>query len=462
MKNDKFYHGLDDILAISCPGTLLKGFPVIFSDLSTGRYWQIESQLDDQTFQGSTGLILYRSTLWVATKRSTGKACLIGLDMSTGSINMIDGEFSDVHSILAKDGDLLVVSTADNAIYSLSIEGHPKITKRVLKLDESTQDELHLNGICEWKGEIFVGMFGKRPPGKPWVDAKGGRVFRLKDFQNIAEFMHPHSIGEYNGRLLVIESLTNTVFDVEENSPLLKLDEQLGYLRGATAWSDKLAFGISERRGGSERADGFSIAIAADRRDRLEHIVTVPGPRGVHEIYDLVHLDEWPHGKRRPVNQETNWEGPILGSEFEWSKMNNLSFDADEWNENVLLYDIPLNVNYLKAKMVVMSRMPLVHLKLVLSNDINPSSCNSSIEKWYDIFEGLTVLDLDIGQFSTLRGSFERSSMRMFMVAGFAAGYSGDVEYQFTSASGKALASLTGDNSNRVSPINESPFQRFE
>lgn len=431
------------VIAITCPGVLFKGLPVVFSDLARGRFWRVETELEGLFFEGSTGMALHGSSLWIATTQASGQGCLICFDVANGSVRTINGKFSDPHSILIKEGHVLVVSTADNAIYSYPIDGQQTGDNAIYKLDESSEDVLHINGICEWEEDTLVGMFGRRPKGKRWSDAKDGGIIRLSDLQPISRLMHPHSVGQHHNRLLAAESLTNSVVDVLREDVLMTTDTSLGYLRGIASWSDFLAFGLSERRENREGLEAFTLGIAKYSGDRLEHVVSLVGPRGYLEIYDLVYLDRLPHGNMLPVDAPSSSDVPFLGPDFTWERMAKISFESDVWTEKVRIHDIPLNVSGVPLKLAVMSRAPLAHLKLVLSNDTDAESCQDSIEQWFDFYEGFSVREIDFRNFSKLRGNFDSSAVRMSLVAGFMTGTSADVQYQFITKSGKCVGSLT-------------------
>lgn len=162
---------------------------------------------------GATGLALGADFLFVATTRTTGDntgtvaSGPSGLfvfdrrDLSLVAEHATQSVF-DAHSMILDGGDLLVVSTATNAVVRLCLEGAQLVGEREEwrpAAAESDRDSHHLNAIAYWGDRVVVSAFGARA-GAQWSSARDGYVLDIRTGERIAGGIgQPHSVADLGG-----------------------------------------------------------------------------------------------------------------------------------------------------------------------------------------------------------------------------------------------------------------------
>ncbi len=208
-------------------------------------------------------------------------------------------EAVDVHSILATEKYLYVVSTGTDQVLRYEI-GDNRLGPPccIWEASQTHSDTHHINAILEMDGEIYISAFGPKA-GQLWVSATQGYVHNITRDQHILEGIHhPHSLSVRDHRLYFCESHQGTFCSQE--GPIFKLD---GYSRGIIWLSDQLvavATSIGRKVSKStgifanpadpgEKAGTCSLNVkAADTGNTLTTAdLSWFGP----EVYDLLALD---------------------------------------------------------------------------------------------------------------------------------------------------------------------------
>jgi hypothetical protein len=116
-------------------------------------------------------------------------------------------EVKEGHSILAKDGQLYVVSTGTDEVirYDLAAEG-VKNSQVVWSASSSGSDTHHVNSIADWQGNLVVSAFGPKF-GTLWTSALEGYIHDIsRDVRIKSGIYHPHSLSVRHDDLYYLES----------------------------------------------------------------------------------------------------------------------------------------------------------------------------------------------------------------------------------------------------------------
>jgi len=164
-------------------------------------------------------------------------------------------EARNLHSILyrADERALYVTSAHDDSLhrYRLGDGGRTVIDHEVVFCADPRrrgQDRYHLNSLVEWRGDLYVSMFGPSD-GPTHRHRRNGQVVRVADGAVILEGLyHPHSLHANGEELLVIESQAHTVRRVL-GGPDARWHVPGGYPRGiVTAPDYRIWVGTSSLR----------------------------------------------------------------------------------------------------------------------------------------------------------------------------------------------------------------------
>jgi hypothetical protein len=116
-------------------------------------------------------------------------------------------EVKEGHSILAKEGQLYVVSTGTDEVirYDLAAEG-AKNSQVVWSASPSGSDTHHVNSIADWQGNLVVSAFGPKF-GTLWASALEGYIHDIsRDVRIKSGIYHPHSLSVRSDQLYYLES----------------------------------------------------------------------------------------------------------------------------------------------------------------------------------------------------------------------------------------------------------------
>jgi hypothetical protein len=224
----------------------------------------------------------------------------------------------DAHSVLALDGELLVVSTGTDEITRVRLDGPNVVSEEVLwRMDVHgpRADVHHLNAICSRRGEVLVSGFGKKT-GHLWSTATAGFIVSVTTGERLAMGIgHPHSLIDVEETLAYCESSTATVRLLGKN----RAQQLPGYARGLCRVGDRLLVGTSRGRqtskstGLTTRADpGMPVgccAVVTLRLPSLDIERVVDLDELAFELYDLQPVSDvaqW------PVTEEAEWRKNLV------------------------------------------------------------------------------------------------------------------------------------------------------
>lgn len=196
----------------------------------------------------------------------------------------------NLHSILVRpDERAIYVTSAHNDTlfrYALDDAGtHVVAVDEVYCADPERrgQDRYHLNSVTEWRGELYVTMFGPSD-GPTHRHRRNGRVVRVPDGEVVAEGLyHPHTAFAHGDALFVVESQSRTVRRIA-GGPAASWTITGGYPRGVVATSDsRLWVGVSALRRESSSLGTANVLTGAtpiDFQCRLVELDLTNGETG--------------------------------------------------------------------------------------------------------------------------------------------------------------------------------------
>ncbi len=185
----------------------------------------------------ATGLTIADNIVMIAF-HSGGKFYIAALDNNDLSPVFYQElpEALDIHSILAWNNCLYVVSTGTDEVLAYDIDQKMLVNPRVIwRASSEKRDSHHINSIVENKGELFISAFGPKS-GELWASAPNGYIQNItRDIRVKDGIFHPHSLSARNEQIYYCESHNGTFCSMENK--ILKLP---GYSRGITWLSDEI------------------------------------------------------------------------------------------------------------------------------------------------------------------------------------------------------------------------------
>jgi hypothetical protein len=183
----------------------------------------------------ATGLTISDEIILVAF-HSEGQFYIAGLDQNNLAPVFYQylPEVRDIHSILASDNCLYVVSTGTDEVLAYDILKNRLENPRIIwYASMEKKDTHHVNSIVENQGELFISAFGPKAENL-WASAPNGYVHNITNDRRVKDgIYHPHSLSARNGQLYYCESHMGTFCSLDK--PILKLP---GYSRGVGWLSD--------------------------------------------------------------------------------------------------------------------------------------------------------------------------------------------------------------------------------
>ncbi|NQV44727.1 MAG: DUF4915 domain-containing protein [Rhodospirillales bacterium] len=210
----------------------------------------------------------------------------------------------DPHSLCIHNGDLLIASTSNNAIFHLARKNGTITSEELYWRHPGTSDhenDVHLNCLASHGGELFVTAFGARD-----IDGKFGVSDELLNTNTntrcISGLSQPHTILFHHDRVYCASSATGEVVIATpgagqwvENRILLR-----GYTRGLAPWGNMILVGISAHRMRS-RSRGNTVdptdrhypqsEIALLDKNGKEKAVAIPTTAFGNEVYEIINID---------------------------------------------------------------------------------------------------------------------------------------------------------------------------
>jgi Domain of unknown function (DUF4915) len=269
--------------------------------------------------KGITGLALSERRLYAVAQfpdprpdgKPVGRSELLVFDRA--GLRLLNREpFSvatDVHSIVWRDGALLLVSSGTDELVRLTLAGDLIATETVfwrLEPNGLRQDTLHLNALFSAPARLLVTGFGKQTVGAGG-STRDGFIRDIASGAILASGLdQPHSPIEMGGQVVVCESRRCTV-----RTALASCIEGLpGYARGMCHFDGQLFVATSVGRAGSPAPDaavdnpagaGAPAGLCTINQFSADWrlLRTIDMTAYASEIYDLL-----------PVGVTTDW--PVL------------------------------------------------------------------------------------------------------------------------------------------------------
>jgi hypothetical protein len=188
----------------------------------------------------------------------------------------------DGHDVAWHDGALLVVSSAQNAIWELTPSGELVARWRPTTI----HDSWHPNCVASHAGRLWVTCFGRFTETRGWHGDQARGTGLLIDVETGDEYhglSHPHSPRHIDGAWWVCSSLDLGVVRLDDATrrPAESIPCE-GYPRGMDADGDLLFIGVSRARSTHVHANAC-VAVHSRRTGRQVDVVEVPAL----EIYDV-------------------------------------------------------------------------------------------------------------------------------------------------------------------------------
>lgn len=186
-----------------------------------------------------TGLTL-TGNIMLAAFSSEGRFYVAGLnrkDLAPLFYKELPGA-KDVHSILAVNDHLYVVSTGTDEVLCYDIKEQSIENPRIIwRASDTKSDTHHINSIAEKNGEILVSAFGPKA-GQLWSTALNGYILNITTGSLVMDkIYHPHSLSIKNGRIYYSDSHRNTFCVIDQPDAIFDLP---GYTRGVSWLTDNL------------------------------------------------------------------------------------------------------------------------------------------------------------------------------------------------------------------------------
>jgi Domain of unknown function (DUF4915) len=254
-------------LLISFCNTRPKGLPLARFDFSTQNLAWLETALPENEVEGATGLCRHGEGFYVLLqhKHKPGRDAALGFldrNLEIRGTTALD-TVRDAHSMIEHEGALLVASTGTNQIVRVRWDGVHAATEEVFwsAVGEST-DSVHLNSILEFRGELFISLFGAKNEGS-WEVARNGQVRSLTTGRVLCEGLaHPHSLFVLDDQVCCLGSLDGRVFRANGGTGQNLWNVQ-GYARGVARDGRHLYVASSVFRKRSRKKKAWHVIPAA-------------------------------------------------------------------------------------------------------------------------------------------------------------------------------------------------------
>jgi len=178
----------------------------------------------------------------------------------------LDG-IGDAHDVLPRAADVLIVSSTENAIYSIGADG----VKTTLWRAAVPDDSWHLNCAVEVEGELYASAFGRFERHREWSrepQAPSGVLIHVPSERVVLKSLtQPHSPRYMEGAWLVCNSALHELAAYDAHgSPLMRRNFD-GYTRGLAFDESYLYVGESANHHAARDARQSSWISILDRRD---------------------------------------------------------------------------------------------------------------------------------------------------------------------------------------------------
>lgn len=216
----------------------------------------------------------------------------------------------DPHSLCIHNGDLLLASTGNNAIFHLVRKSGKIIAEELFWRYPGTSDQendVHVNCLNSYRGDLFATAFGPRNEQGEFGDSGELRNITT-DKRCVGGMRQPHSILFHGGRTYCASSATGEVVVASPGNDdwSVKRISLRGYTRGLASWGEKVLVGVSAHRTRS-RSRGNTLETKAGHYSESEIIllsqngeeerVAVDTSLFGKEVYEIINIDTVGVGK---------------------------------------------------------------------------------------------------------------------------------------------------------------------
>jgi hypothetical protein len=157
------------------------------------------------------------------------------------SFHRLDGVW-DVHDVLPRAHDVLVVSSSDAVVYALREDG-----ELVPWWDGEGDPTRYVNCLCEADGEVFATEFGGYDARRRRdVDAPSGRLFHVLSGRTaISGLRQPHDPRRIDGGWVVCDSRSRELRAYDDGGTLRRSRRLAGFTRGLAIGDEHIYVGES-------------------------------------------------------------------------------------------------------------------------------------------------------------------------------------------------------------------------
>jgi tetratricopeptide (TPR) repeat protein len=239
-------------------------------------YTWIDISIVSEACLGVDGICWRDNSFWVLLQLAPGGVS--GLVMIDSDLNVRRSykltNTRDAHSLIPYQDGFFVTDTMRNRLNFVYIDSNGVLHESEYwrYCDEQT-DVVHLNSVAQLNGDVYVSVFGPKPP-EGWAFAANGQIINVSKNKVICDGLaHPHTLMEVEGMLYWLESRKGLVHRFSERDGhqiVLHLD---GYLRGLT-YDDKYL---------------YVAASALRRRSRSTGVMSLPPSENPEDLHSWIY-----------------------------------------------------------------------------------------------------------------------------------------------------------------------------
>ena len=202
---------------------------------------------------GATGLIRQDERYFLVLQSTPAYLLCLDRDFNVLSSKALD-LVQDAHSLVFYRESIYIASTGNNSIVKVSFDGDFGDEEVFVRLNNSSENRLHLNSIAFWKDEAIVACFGLE---------RGSQIIRHGFVKNVSSdvtllegIREPHNLMVRDGFLYVLESSTGGLYQISPRQEVTLMKEFGSYGRGLAFWEDDVFLVRNARRMLSRQVGG--------------------------------------------------------------------------------------------------------------------------------------------------------------------------------------------------------------
>lgn len=272
--------------------------------------WLDLSELGDH-IASTTGICLSHGACWCIVTGPEDHSRLVMLDHQLRTRRVFDlREARDAHSLISFEVGFLVNDTRRNSVTRLVVDGARLHESPFWSYCGQTTDVVHVNSVANLEGQVFVSMFGEKPP-TGWSAANHGQIVNVSTGEIITrDLIHPHSLITLDGGLYWLESGTGRLHRYSKRDGHEILATIDGYVRGFVTDERYYYVAVSARRRRSRSTGTPNAPVALTSSDANSWIYRIDRMDGSRErrrltafgaeIFDLAVVPEDFHSPATP------------------------------------------------------------------------------------------------------------------------------------------------------------------